>query len=317
MISAQGLTKFFGPVTAVKDVTFTVEKGEVVGFLGPNGAGKTTTMRILTGFLPPSLGQATVGGYDVAKNPIEVRRMIGYLPEGIQGVPLYSEMTVRQYLNFVAEVKGISKKRRKGQLELVVEACGLEPVAHRIVGKLSKGFRQRVGLAQALLNEPPVLILDEPTIGLDPQQIIEIRSLIKDMAGQRTVILSTHILPEVSMTCQRVMIINEGKLIAIDTPENLTAQVSGSTQISLTVEGPAEQVSQRLAAVPGVLRVSPQSPEDPQRSAFLVEAEAGLDVRRELSAVVVNQGWGLLELKKVSATLEEVFVKLVREEGGL
>lgn len=317
MISVQGLTKFFGRVTAVKDVSFSVEKGEVVGFLGPNGAGKTTTMRILTGFLPPSLGRAMVGGYDVAKNPIEVRSMIGYLPEGIQGVPLYSEMTVTQYLNFVAEAKGVNKKKRKKQLELVVESCGLGPVAHRIAGKLSKGFRQRVGLAQALLNEPPVLILDEPTIGLDPQQIIDIRSMIKKMGGERTVILSTHILPEVSMTCQRVMIINEGKLIAVDTPENLTAQVSRSAQVSLTVEGPAEEVSAKLAAVPGVLGVSPRSQEGSNRSSFLVETEPGGDLRRELAAAIVNSGWGLLELRKVSASLEEVFVKLVREEGGL
>lgn len=317
MISVQGLSKYFGQVTAVKDVTFSVQMGEVVGFLGPNGAGKTTTMRILTGFLPPSSGRATVGGYDVTKNPIEVRSMIGYVPEGIQGVPLYNEMTTTQYLDFVAAAKGVNKRKRKGQVEMAVESCGLEPVVNRIVGKLSKGFRQRVGLAQALLNEPPVLILDEPTIGLDPEQIIDIRSLIKKMAGERTVILSTHILPEVSMTCQRVMIINEGKLIAVDTPENLTAQVSRSTQVSLTVDGPAEEASARLAALPGVLGVSCRPLEGPNRSSFLVETEPEGDLRRELAAAIVNSGWGLLELRKVSASLEEVFVKLVREEGGL
>ncbi len=218
MIEVENLTKYYGDRPAIDNITFRVEKGEILGFLGPNGAGKTTTMRILAGFFPPTSGIARVAGYDVVNNSIDVRRRIGYMPETI---PLYKDMRVKEYLEFVAEVKGVPRKRRKSKIEKAMKECGTTEVYHRLIGKLSKGFQQRVGLAQALLHDPEVLILDEPTIGLDPKQIIEIRQLIKSLAGERTIILSTHILPEVSMTCQRVIIINEGKIIAMDTPENL------------------------------------------------------------------------------------------------
>ncbi|MEE8449737.1 MAG: ABC transporter ATP-binding protein [Thermodesulfobacteriota bacterium] len=315
MIQVDNLSKYFGHVGAVKDLSFSVNKGEVVGFLGPNGAGKTTTMRILTGFLPATEGKAQVAGLDLSKYPLEARRLIGYLPEGIQGVPLYHEMTVTQYLSFVAEAKGVKKEKRKATVDSALESCGLVGVRNRISGKLSKGFRQRVGLAQALVGDPEVLILDEPTIGLDPEQIIEIRELIRKMAGQRTVILSTHILPEVSMTCQRVLIINEGRLVAMGTPEELMSQTKEANKLNLTVEGPPEEVRQCLNGVPGVVRLSLQG-EQGNQTTFLVETDTQLDKRRELAAAVVNNGWGLLELKQVSANLEEIFVKLVKHEGG-
>lgn len=311
MIQVENLSKYFGHVGAVKDVSFSVDRGEVVGFLGPNGAGKTTTMRILTGFLPATKGKAQVAGLDVSKHALEARRRIGYCPEGIQGVPLYHEMTVNQYLSFVAEAKGVKKGKRKVQVDSALESCGLVGVRHRIAGKLSKGFRQRVGLAQALVSDPEVLILDEPTIGLDPEQIIEIRELIRKMAGQRTVILSTHILPEVSMTCQRVMIINEGMLVALGTPGELMSQTKEAGKLNLTVDGPAEEVRQRLSGIPGVIRVSVQG-EQGNQTTFMVETDTQLDRRRELAAAVVNNGWGLLELNQVSASLEQIFVRLVR-----
>ncbi|MFQ6672511.1 MAG: ABC transporter ATP-binding protein, partial [Candidatus Tectimicrobiota bacterium] len=252
MIEVQHLTKFYGPVPAVQDVSFTVERGEVVGFLGPNGAGKTTTMRILTGFLAPTSGQVTVAGHDVAREPLKAKAHIGYLPERF---PVYKEMTARAYLHFVAEVKGIPRAERAGRVEAALEQCGVTPEAHRLVGHLSKGFQQRLGLAQALVGEPEVLILDEPTVGLDPKQITEIRALIRELGRDRTVILSTHILPEVAVTCQRVLIISEGRLVAADTPANLSARHDRHTKVRLMVEGPGAAVRERLGRVPGVVAV--------------------------------------------------------------
>ncbi len=314
MIVVENLCKYFGPVTAIEDISFTAERGEILGFLGPNGAGKTTTMRILTGFMPASRGKATVAGFDIFEQSLEARKHIGYLPEN---VPLYTDMSVLAYLNFVAEIKGIDRKERKPQIAKVMDECGISDVAQRFIGKLSKGYRQRVGLAQALLNDPDVLILDEPTSGLDPKQIIEIRELIKELAGQRTVILSTHILPEVSMTCHRVIIINQGRLVAMDTPENLTTQIQQSAQILLTVEGPPERVTSALRQVPGVLTVKSQETSHQDGVwTYTVESDRKMDIRKDLSRTVFQHNWGLLELRAVDITLEEVFVHLVTEEKG-
>ncbi|MBI3091487.1 MAG: ATP-binding cassette domain-containing protein [Candidatus Tectomicrobia bacterium] len=319
MIEVKNLSKRFGNIEAVSKVSFEVQSGEVLGFLGPNGAGKTTTMRILTCFLPATEGSATVAGYDVFSEPLEVRRRIGYLPEG---VPLYSELRVSEYLNFVAEVKGVPRRQRQGSVAKVLEECGLAHMTQRTVGKLSKGYRQRVGIAQALVNDPEVLILDEPTIGLDPQQIVEIRELIKNMAGRRTVILSSHILPEVNQICQRVTIINRGKIVAVDTPENLHARLQKGRALYLQVDGPLPQVQQALRGVPGVLDVAPQEMPrgdgaQPTVHAFQVTSSREVDVRRELARTVHDRQWGLLEMRPLSMSLEEIFIQLVTEEQGV
>ena len=310
MIEVEGLTKYYGPVTAIKDVTFSVDRGEIVGFLGPNGAGKTTTMRVLSCYMPATSGKARVAGYDVFTDSIQVRRRIGYLAEN---VPVYGEMTVAGYLDFVAEVKGVGRSERRRRVADVMARCLIDDVRDRLIGKLSKGYRQRVGLAQALVSDPEVLILDEPSIGLDPKQIIEIRQLIKSLAGQHTVILSSHILPEVSMVCSRVIIINEGRIVAVDSPENLTSQLAQSARIQLQVEGPAETVSQELRRLPGVLGVEQKAVVNGVGT-FVVESERDRDLRRELARAVVGRQWGLLELRPVALTLEDIFIRLVTEE---
>ncbi len=320
MIEADKLTKYYDKHTAIRDVSFKVEKGEIVGFLGPNGAGKTTTMRILTGFLPPTSGTARVAGYDVLTESLQVRRRIGYLPEN---VPLYTDMKVTNYLEFVAEVKGVERGNRRHKIGEVMEKCGLAEVRRTLIGALSRGYRQRVGIAQALLNDPEVLILDEPTIGLDPKQIIEIRQLIKALAGQSTIILSTHILPEVSMICHRVIILNNGQVVAVDTPENLTAGLQSSTKLRIRVEGPVDQVGVALTHLPGVLRVVAEDETHPSAcdaqagevaKSFVVESERNCDLRREVSRLIVERGWGLLELRPADMSLEEIFVRLVTKE---
>ncbi len=313
MIEVQELTKVYGNRAAIEQLTFTVDRGEVVGFLGPNGAGKTTTMRVLSCFMPPTGGTAKVGGYDILTHAREVRRHIGYLPEH---VPLYTDLTVTQYLNFVAEAKGLSRLGRRHKVAEVIERCLLQEAEGRIIAKLSKGYRQRVGLAQALLGDPPVLILDEPTIGLDPKQIIEIRSLIRDMRGDHTVILSTHILPEVSMVCQRVIIINEGRIVAVDTPENLTRRLQRSTQVLLQIEGPPEQVTGILRDMVGVRRVEMRDGAGVLRR-YLVEMDKERDLRQELARAVCGHGWGLLELRPVDMSLEDIFIRLVTEEHAI
>jgi len=313
MIEVEGLTKVYGNKTAIDNLTFTVQQGEVVGFLGPNGAGKTTTMRVLSCYMPPTSGTARVGGYDIRTQALDVRRRIGYLPEH---VPLYTDLTVTQYLNFVAEAKGLSRLTRRQRVGEAIERCLLQDARGRIIGKLSKGYRQRVGLAQALLGDPPILILDEPTIGLDPKQIIEIRSLIRDMQGERTVILSTHILPEVSMVCQRVIIINEGRIVAVDTPESLTRRLQRSTQVLLEIDGPPEQVTGRLREVAGVLQVVMKDGAGALRR-YLVDTDKDRDLRQELARVVCSSGWGLLELRPVDLSLEDIFIRLVTEEEAV
>ncbi len=310
MIEVEHLSKVFNGRKAVDDVSFKVGKGEILGFLGPNGAGKTTTMRILTCYMPSTEGTARIAGYDVFEESIEVRKRIGYLPEN---PPLYPEMTVDAYLSFVAKIKGVRSNQRKTQVDEVLGKCNLGDVRKRIIGKLSKGYKQRVGLAQALLNNPEVLVLDEPTLGLDPKQIHEVRSLIKTLGATHTVILSTHILPEVSMTCNRVVIINKGKVVAMDTPDGLARQMKGAERISMTVDGPTEAVREKLLAIDGVLSVQSEDAGSSQAT-YTVECKLNSDLRRTLAAAVVSQGWGLLELRGISMSLEDVFINLITQE---
>ena len=311
MIEVQHLTKRYGRVTAVEDVSFRVERGEILGFLGPNGAGKTTTMRILTGYMPATEGKAIVAGFDVFDEPIEAKRRTGYLPET---PPLYPDMTVAEYLSFVAKIKGVPSAGRGDRIRAVMDRTRIADMANRQCSKLSKGYRQRVGLAQAIIHNPDVLILDEPTAGLDPKQIIETRQLIKELAGDHTIILSTHILPEVSQTCQRVVIINKGHVVAVDTPDNLTARLRGSETMYVQVDANGADALAALRRVPGVTRVA----ESDRRGAtvgYEVESQHGQDVRRELARTVVNSGWGLLEMRPMRMSLEEVFLSLTTEEA--
>jgi len=312
LIEVQHLTKRYGRVTAVDDLTFKVERGEILGFLGPNGAGKTTTMRILTGYMPATEGKAVVAGFDVFDQPIEAKRRTGYLPET---PPLYPEMTVREYLQFVAQIKikGVSGAERRQRVEAAMKRTRVDDMATRHCGKLSKGYRQRVGLAQAILHNPEVLILDEPTAGLDPKQIIETRQLIKELAGTHTIILSTHILPEVSQTCQRVVIINKGRMVAVDTPGNLTAKLRGSETMYVQIDGMGEDASQALRAIPGVTGVTVADSSD-GLVGYEVSSEPGHDIRRDLARSVVSRNWGLLELRPTRMSLEEIFLSLTTEE---
>jgi len=306
MIEVQDLTKYYGPHLAVSHLDFQVAAGEIVGFLGPNGAGKTTTLKILAGFLAPSTGTARINGYDCVTDSLAVRRSLGYLPEN---VAVYPDLTVTQFLRFAAGAKGVEARAEKGEIDRVVAACGLEEVRHTLVAALSKGFRQRLGLAQALLNQPPLLILDEPTIGLDPSQIVEIRQLIKNLEEAHTVMLSSHILPEVSQLCHRVIIINRGQIVASDTPENLSRQLGHGSRVLLTVSGPTGEVEVALQKISGVNRVLSQG-----EGNFLVEGDNGRELRPELARMVVARGWELLELKAQEFSLEEVFLNLVTEE---
>ena len=312
MIEVQHLTKRYGPFTAVDDVSFKAERGEILGFLGPNGAGKTTTMRVLTGYMPPTEGKAIVAGYDVLDQPIEAKRRTGYLPET---PPLYPDMTVQDYLAFCARIKGVPRENRKTRVATVMDRTRISDMASRHCAKLSKGYRQRVGLAQALLQNPDVLILDEPTAGLDPKQIIETRQLIKELGGDHTVILSTHILPEVSQTCHRVVIISKGRVVAVDSPENLTARLRGSETMYVQVDALGADARAVLAAVPGVTRVAAADTRGPL-TGYEVESETGRDVRRDLAAAVVTRGWGLLELRPTRMSLEEIFLHLTTEESA-
>jgi len=310
VIEVQHLTKQYGPFTAVQDVSFKAERGEILGFLGPNGAGKTTTMRVITGYMPPTDGKALVAGYDVMEQPIEAKRRTGYLPET---PPLYPDMTVRDYLMFCARIKGVPRTDRATRVKTTMERTRIADVATRQCAKLSKGYRQRVGLAQALLHNPDVLILDEPTAGLDPKQIIETRRLIKELGGEHTVILSTHILPEVSQTCQRVVIINKGRVVAVDTPENLTSRLQGSGSIYVEVDSMGADAQTVLASVTGVTGVT-VSEKHGSATGYEVAMVADHDVRRELASTVVGRGWGLLELRPMRMSLEEIFLSLTTEE---
>ena len=310
MIDVQQITKRYGQHTAIDHVTFSVAKGEVLAFLGPNGAGKTTTMRILTCFLPATEGRATVAGYDCFEQPLEVKRRIGYLPET---PPVYQELTVDEYLRFVGRLRGLTGAMLTSAMSRVIERLGLGSVQHRLIGNLSRGYRQRVGLAQALIHDPPILILDEPTVGLDPKQIIEIRELIKSLAGSHSVILSTHILPEATAVCQRVVIINGGRIVAEDTPDRLSTRLRHSEKVALTLTRAPVDAESRLRQVDGVLHVHANGP----AGHFLLESHLGKDIREDIARLAVTSNWGLVELKLISMTLEDVFLKLTRHEEGV
>src|SRR5215472_11248483 len=305
MIKVEGLTKRYARTVAVDDISFEVEKGQIVGFLGPNGAGKTTTMRVLTCFLPPTSGKANIAGFDVQEHPEEVKKRIGYLPET---PPVYPEMEVIEYLDFVGQLKGIPKSDIKNRVSEVIERCSLGDVRMKLIAKLSKGYRQRVGLAQAIIHNPDVLILDEPTSGLDPKQIIEIRELLKHLSGEHTIILSTHILSEVEHSCQRVIIISQGKLVAQDSVANLTNRLRGSEAVCVEVDaGPsATDVQRRLEQVSGVSRVVVKEPKN-GRLNFEVESLQGRTIRADVARTVVNAGWDLSELRSVGMSLEDIF----------
>ncbi|MBI4455696.1 MAG: ABC transporter ATP-binding protein [Acidobacteria bacterium] len=313
MIQVEHLTKRYGNTLAINDVTFDVKKGEILGFLGPNGAGKTTTMRILSGFIPATDGKARVSGYDVFEQPLEVKRRIGYLPEN---PPLYQELSVDSFLTFVAQIRGVKSEQISDRLEAVKEQCGLEDMGSRLIKYLSKGYRQRVALAQALIHDPDVLILDEPTVGLDPKQIIEVRELIKRLAGEHTIILSSHILPEVSMTCQRVVIINNGRVVATDTPENLKTTLAGSNQVQIEFRGDMDGVRRALASLGHLKSVRPEST-SANAAVLRVEVEPGFDERADMARAVVQSGADLLELKTTGPSLEDIFLKLTTEESGI
>lgn len=309
MIKVEGLTKRYARHVAVNDISFEVEKGQIVGFLGPNGAGKTTTMRVLTCFLPPTSGRAEVAGFDVMEKPQEVKRRIGYLPET---PPLYPEMEVDEYLMFVGRLKQIASADLAGRVDDVLEKCAIGDVRKKLIAKLSKGYRQRVGLAQAIIHNPEVLILDEPTSGLDPKQIIETRELIKKLSGEHTIILSTHILSEVENSCQKVIIIAQGQLVATDSVENLTNRMRGSEAVAVEFEAPGVSQSdaqQRLEQVAGVSRVIAKEARD-SRCLFEVESLQGRSVRSDLARAVVGAGWNLTELRPVGLSLENIFLQL-------
>jgi ABC-2 type transport system ATP-binding protein len=310
MIEVENLTKVFGEVIAVQNVSFRVEKGEVLGFLGPNGAGKTTTMRILTGFQPATAGSVRVAGFDVSEKPIEVKRRIGYLPEN---VPLYTDMSVESYLDFVADVKRIPPSQKHRRIEETIERTALGEMRHRLIGKLSKGYRQRVGLAQALVHEPDVLVLDEPTEGLDPRQIIEVRELIKELAGGHTVILSSHILPEVSRICGRVVIINRGKIVATDTPQRLQESLRGAREVRVLVRGSRQAAENAAQRVPGVAATMWRVTDDGLLEGT-IRSNPDSEVREALATSLVQAGLGLLELAPVGMSLEDIFLTLTTEE---
>lgn len=312
MIEVEHLSKSYGSIPAIEDVTFAVAPGEILGFLGPNGAGKTTTMRILTGYLPASAGTATVAGFEVHADSMAVRQRIGYLPEH---PPLYPEMSVAGYLHFVARLKGVSAGDLSQRVKIALERCGLGDRHHTLIHKLSKGYKQRVGIAQAIVHDPPVIVLDEPTVGLDPRQIIEVRNLIKNLAGDHTVILSTHILPEVSMTCNRVAIIKNGRIVAINTPDTLVAQLTGGDGYELEVEGDFETLQPILQKLPGVTRLEKLASELPTpRFLLQVVAQPDTDIGRNLAATIIGSGAGLYEMRRVRASLEDVFLQLTTEE---
>ncbi len=311
MIEVQDLTKSFGTKTAVDHISFSVNKGEILGFLGPNGAGKTTTMRVLTGYLPATTGTAKIAGFDVFDDSMEVRRRIGYLPET---PPLYFDMTVSVYLDFVARIKNVPAEKRASRVEAALDMAKIADKRNELIKRLSRGYKQRVGLAQAIVHDPDVIILDEPTAGLDPKQIIEVRNLIKGLAGSHTIILSTHILPEVSMTCDRGIIINHGKIVAVDTPENLTLQLKGGERIRVEVKAPEKPLRDALAQISGVRKVQIDSLGSSARLVATGEASQGQDLRSQIAAKVVSQGWALYELRGMSLSLEEIFLQLTTEE---
>jgi ABC-2 type transport system ATP-binding protein len=299
MIEVEHLSKIYGSTAAISDVDFTVKKGEILGFLGPNGAGKTTTMRILSGYIPATTGTARIAGYDVHQQSLEVRRRIGYLPEN---PPLYPEMTVESFLDFVARIKGISSGDRKARVDLVLSKCQLLEKRKVIIRKLSKGYKQRVGIAQAIIHDPPVIILDEPTVGLDPKQIIEVRNLIKSLAGEHTIILSTHILPEVSITCDRATIINRGRIVA----NNITTATPASSSYEIEIEGDRDYLLEILQQLPQVEQAAKVGD-----NLLKIVGQVGTNLGAELARIVVNNGYNLLEMRRTRKTLEDIFLEVI------
>lgn len=308
MITIEGLCKDYGPRSAIRDLSFEVRRGEVLGFLGPNGAGKTTTMKIITAFMPPTSGRVSVMGFDTVKDSLKARRCIGYLPENN---PLYNDLTVESFLAFAAGAKGVKPSQRRARITQVIQMCGLKEVSGRLIGRLSKGFRQRVGLAQALISDPPVLILDEPTIGLDPRQIYEIRHLIKDVAKERTIILSSHILPEVSQLCDRVAIINNGGIVAIDRPENLKAGLREHTSISVRTGPYAAEAVRAIGALEGVVKVVPA-----EDGLLMIDAVRDTDLRPAIVRAIVSAGIDVYEITRRDLSLEDIFMHLITEEAA-
>lgn len=310
MIEVKNLIKNYGELRAIDNISFTLDKGKILGFLGPNGAGKTTTMRIITGFISPSSGTVKVGGYDVSEHPMQVKKKIGYLPET---PPLYNEMLVKEYLKYVAELKDVDTKKISYNVDKVISLCGLEEVKKRIIGNLSKGFRQRTGLAQALINDPEVLILDEPSSGLDPKQIIDIRNLIKSLSGERTVILSSHILPEIQMTCESVIILNKGKVVAVDHQANLSKYFSGNNSYEMTLSKLDDKIISFIKGFDGVLNVQ-VAPN--KKNSISIDTQADRDVRSQIVKMMVDNHYEILEFKNKDVTLEDVFLKLTTEEAN-
>ena len=311
MIEVDHVTKLYGSFIAVDDITFQVAPGEILGFLGPNGAGKTTTMRMLTGYTPPTSGRVTIEGYDVMNQSLEARRQVGYLPET---VPLYTDMTVRSYLKFQATIHGVREPKKSERVEEIINRMRLDEYADSLISKLSKGFRQRVGISQAIIHEPAVLVLDEPTIGIDPIQVVETRQLIKDLGKDHTIILSSHILPEVSMICQRVIIINEGRLAAVDTPENLSNKLGGIERIRVQVKGPTREVAAVIRDVSGVTGVESDDTGTEGVFRYMVEARLGRDARPKIASAIVQRKWDLLQLESLGMSLEDIFLRLTMKE---
>jgi ABC-2 type transport system ATP-binding protein len=304
MIRVFGLTKDYGSRRAISELNFNAEKGEILGFLGPNGAGKTTTMRILSGFMPPTSGEVTIGGHDVVEDSLAVRRIVGYMPET---VPLYPDMTVYEYLKYMADLRGIKKPRQR--IEDTLGMVQMEDRANGYIGKLSKGMRQRIGLAQALIHQPEVLILDEPTIGLDPKQVVIFRELIRDIGKNRTVLLSTHILPEAQQICDRVLIINKGKIVTEDAPEQLQARLTGSQRVAVRVRGEVDELAEKIKTLPGVINVATTT-----ENGLEFELAPGQDSRPEIARQIVNEGYDLLEFRPINLSLEDIFLQLTRDE---
>jgi ABC-2 type transport system ATP-binding protein len=310
-IEVDNLTKYYGDFPAIENISFNVMKGEILGFLGPNAAGKTTTMRILTGFMPPTSGSARIAGFDIVSDSLAARQQIGYLPES---VPLYLDMTVEDYLDFMGKIRGMDSKRRRSRIDDVISICRLGEYKSSIIGKLSKGFRQRVGISQAILHEPQVLILDEPTIGIDPIQVVETRNLIKSLGGDHTVVLSSHILPEVSAVCERVIIIHEGQVVAVDRPDNLASRLRGTESIEIDIRGPVSDIMTALRNIPGVSEVT-RSTEKEDIASYNVQSNGAEDLREIISGLIAQKGWGLLRLQPINMSLEEIFLSLTTTEA--
>ena len=312
MIELKNITKYYGNFPAVTDISFKVERGEIVGLLGPNGAGKSTTMKMITGYMPPTSGELSIDNYDIVQESIEARKKIGYLPET---VPLYTDMTVYSYIEFMGKLRGINSKNIKSKVDNVIEICKLGDYRYSLISKLSKGYRQRVGISQAIIHEPEVLILDEPTIGIDPNQVVETRQLIKNLSGEHTLVLSSHILPEVSSICERVLIINEGEIAASDTIENLSSIVSGTSKIEIDIIGSPQAVKNEIEKIDGVTAIDLWVKKSSNEyTTFSIESDISKDIRSEISKTIISNDWDLLRLESMGMSLEDIFLRITTTE---